>query len=79
MPYRLFVKDTGQPIANISEEQLQTLVDLLEEEDADDRDYYVDGAVLDYLADRGADPALLSLLRSVLPPGGGVEVEWTAA
>ncbi|HZS00137.1 MAG TPA: galactosyldiacylglycerol synthase [Chloroflexota bacterium] len=79
MPYRLVVKDTRQPIADISAEQLQTLVDLLEEEDTADRDYYVDGAVLDYLADRGADPALLAALRRAIPPGGGLDVEWTEA
>jgi hypothetical protein len=79
MPYRLMVKDTGQPIADVSADQLQALVHLLEEEDDDDRDYYIDGAVLEYMADRGADPALLSLLRGVLPPAGGLEVEWSEA
>jgi hypothetical protein len=79
MPYRLVVKDTGQPIADVSADQLQALVHLLEEEDDDDRDYYVDSAVLDYMADRGADPTLVGLLRTVLPPDGGVEVEWTEA
>ena len=79
MPYRLVVKDTRQPIADVSADQLQALVHLLEEEDSDDRDYYVDGATLDYMADRGADPTLLVLLRGALPPGGGLEVEWTEA
>ena len=79
MPYRLVVKDTGQPIADISADQLQALVHLLEEEDVEDRDYYIDGAVLDYMADRGADPALLAVLRGALPPAGGLEVEWTEA
>ena len=58
---------TGQPIADVSADQLQALVHLLEEEDDDDRDYYIDGAVLEYMADRGADPALLAVLRGVLP------------
>jgi hypothetical protein len=79
MPYRLVVKDTRQPIADVSADLLQTLVNLLEEEDSQDRDYYIDQATLDYMADRDADPTLLALLRSVLPPGGGLEVEWTEA
>ena len=77
MSYRLVVKETGQPLADVSTEELQTLVHLLEEEDADDRDYYIDGAVLDYLADRGADARLLAVLRGALPSDGGVEVAWT--
>ena len=76
MPYRLVVKDTRQPIADITPDQLQALVHLLEEEDLQDRDYYVDQATLDYMADRGTDPELLAVLRAALPPGGGVEVEW---
>ena len=76
MAYQLFVKGTLTPIGEISDAQLQSLVDLLEEEDTEDRDYYVDQAVLDYLQERGADPALLELLR---PYASGVEVEWRQA
>ena len=79
MPYRLVVKDTRWPIADIAADRLQALVHLLEAEDADNRDYYVDGAVLDYLANRGADPALQVRLRGALPPAGGLEVEWAEA
>ena len=79
MPYRLVVKDTRQPIADVTAEQVQTLVDLLEEEDSQDHDYYIDEAVLDYMADKGADPTLLAKLRSAVPMTGGIEVEWTEA
>jgi hypothetical protein len=79
MAYRLVVKESKLPIGEVSADQLQTLVHLLEEEDSQDRDYYIDQDVLDYLADRGADPALLAILRDVIPPAGGLEVEWTEA
>jgi hypothetical protein len=76
MPYGLYVKGTDTRLGEISDAQRQTLIDLLEEEDADDRDYYVDQAVLDYMAEQGADPALLALLRPHVGPDAGIEVEW---
>jgi hypothetical protein len=76
MPYQLFVKGTDTALGEVSEAQLQTLTDLLEEEHADDRDYYVDQAVLEYLSERGVDAALLALLRPHVGPEEGIEIEW---
>ena len=76
MPYGLYVKGTDTRLGEVSETQRQTLIDLLEEENADDRDYYVDQAVLDYMAEQGADSALLALLRPHVGPDAGIEVEW---
>jgi hypothetical protein len=78
MAIRLYIKDAEQPkaIGTLTEEQLQTLVDLLEEEDDDDRDYYIDKDILEYLAEEGADSALLDLLRPHVAGDDGVEIEW---
>lgn len=76
MTYRLYNKDSGKELGPITEEQLQTLVDLLEEEDAEDHDYYIDQDILDYLEEEGADVALIAMLRPHVTEDDGVEVEW---
>ena len=76
MPITLYIKDAGKPIGTLTEEQLQTLIDLLEEEDDEDRDYYIDRDILEYLAEEGADAALLDLLRPHVSGDDGIEIEW---
>jgi hypothetical protein len=71
-------KDTGQALGSITEEQLQFLVDHLEEESHDDRDYYLNTTTLDALASKSADPELISLLRRALGDRRDMEIEWAA-
>lgn len=75
----LYNKDSGARIGTLSEQQLQDLIDLLVEESAEDQDYYIDSTTLDYLAEQGADAALLAMLRPHVPAGEGeegIEIEW---
>jgi hypothetical protein len=44
---QLYEKETGVFVGTITEAQLQFLIDQLEEESADDTDYYIDHATLD--------------------------------
>jgi hypothetical protein len=76
MAIRLYIKDTTTALGEITAEQLQELVDLLEEEEADDQDYYIDADTLAYLEEEGADPALLELIRPHVREDDGVEIEW---
>src|SRR5262249_49168491 len=76
MAIHLYIKDPRKDLGVITEEQLQVLVDLLEEEDDEDQDYWIDADILDYLAEEGADPALIGLLRPHVTEDDGVEVEW---
>ena len=62
----LFDEATGQPLGKITEAQLQVLRDQLEEESADDDDYYVNRATVELLERRGADADLVDILRSAL-------------
>jgi len=62
----IFDKETGASMGEISEAQLKFLNDQLEEESLDDRDYYINPATLDAFQAKGADPALLALLREAL-------------
>lgn len=74
---RLHNKQNGALIGAITAEQLRDLIDLLVEESADDRDYYVDRDTLDYLEENQCDPELLKLLRAHVPEEGeGIDIEW---
>ncbi len=68
---------TGLVVGRISEAQLRLLVDALEEEREHDRDYYLDAATLDLLAERGADAELLAVLRQAMTGRASLEVEWS--
>ena len=69
--------ERGTFIGRISDAQLATLVEHLEQESDQDRSYYIDAATIDMLADAGADETLVSLLKGALAGREGVEVRWS--
>jgi UDP-2,3-diacylglucosamine pyrophosphatase LpxH len=76
---RLHDAERGTPLGTITEEQLQFLMDELEEESAEDRDYYISGDTIDMLEEDGADGALVSMLRGALAGREGLDVRWSRA
>jgi hypothetical protein len=64
------------PAGQLTDEQLQFLIDNLEEEWEGDQDYYLDGPTLDFLAAREADAGLLALLRAALGEKESGTVRW---
>jgi processive 1,2-diacylglycerol beta-glucosyltransferase len=72
----LYDKATDLLIGSITEADLQVLVDALEEESLDDRDYYIDAATIDIVADGKASNHLVTLLRAALGPKDGVDIRW---
>jgi hypothetical protein len=66
-------------IGTITEDQLQFLIEELEEESAEDRDYYVSVDTIDMLEEDGADSQLVLLLRSALAGREGFDVRWSRA
>jgi hypothetical protein len=73
---RLYDNETQRQLGEITEAQLQFLLDHLEEESSDDQDYYLQRATLEIFAQEGADPALLSLLRQGLGEREAMEIRW---
>lgn len=63
-------------VGELSEDQLDFLIDNLEEEWSDDRDYYLNRAMLDLLEQRGADAGLMRMLRSALGDREEVDIMW---
>ena len=73
---QLYDQESGAQIGTISEDELQYLMDQLEEEALEDRDYYIDTATLDWFEDHGAEPALTTLLRKALGRRDGMDIRW---
>ncbi len=73
---RLYDKESGVHLGDITEAQLQFLIDELEEEALEDQDYYVNLDTLEVFEDQGADPALIELLRLGLRGREEMEIRW---
>lgn len=79
MAFKLYNNETGELLGEISETELSSLTNLLEEESAEDRDYYIMADTIDYLQANGADAMLVALLRKAVGNQDGVEIRWSRA
>ena len=70
-------KGTNKPLGQITEAQLQYLIDHLEEEGTEDQDYAVTPLLLEYFEGLGADPTLISLLKDALGGREEIEIVWS--
>lgn len=69
---------TNALLGSITPADLKVLTDALEEESADDRDYYITAETIDLIADGRATEHLVALLRGALGAAEGVDIRWTA-
>lgn len=67
---------TGERLGTITERQLQFLVDQLEEESSEDRDYYINGPTIDMFEEAGGESQLLQVLRDALRGREEMEIKW---
>jgi hypothetical protein len=72
----LYNAATNQLIGSITEADLNVLIDHLEEESAEDQDYFIDEATIDFMADGQATEHLLTLLRAAIGSSEGIEIRW---
>ena len=70
-------KDTNKSLGQITEDQLQYLIDNLEEEWLEDQDYVITPLLLEYFEGNGADTELVSLLRNALAGRDEIEIVWS--
>jgi hypothetical protein len=70
-------KGTNKSLGQISEDQLQYLIDNLEEEWLEDQDYAITPLLLQVFEQQNADPGLVSLLRDALSGREMVEIVWS--
>ena len=76
MGIRIYDKQSGAYLGDISHEDLKLMVDQFEEESSTDQDYFIDAATIDLLHDAGASPGLEKLLREVVGTSDGVDIRW---
>ena len=72
----LYNDSTGELLGPITEADLAVLVEALEEESTEDRDYFIDAATIDVIADGRATEHLVALLRKALGESDGVDIRW---
>jgi hypothetical protein len=72
----LYRVSNNQLIGSITPADLEVLKFALEEESADDRDYYITADTIDVIADGNATEHLVGLLRTALGSDEGVDVRW---
>lgn len=72
----LFRVSNNRLIGSITPADLEVLQAALEEESADDRDYYITAATIDIIADGRATEHLVGLLRTALGSDEGVDIRW---
>ncbi len=76
---QVFNARSGDYLGDVSEAQFDFMHEQLEEESVEDQDYYINQATLDLFESRGADPALVSLLRSALGTQEDMDIRWQPA
>jgi hypothetical protein len=72
----LSLKDGGDVIGTVDEDDLQMLIDQLVEEDEEDTDYYITPMTIDLLEESGASAELVSMLREAVGDSEGVDIAW---
>ncbi len=73
---RLYIEETNELLGEISDAELQTMFDNLEEESREDVDYYITLDTVDLLESRGADAKLVAILRKAVGTKDGVDIRW---
>jgi hypothetical protein len=74
----LYESESGLMLGTISDADLKVLIDALEEESSEDRDYYINADTIDLLSPTGS-PQLIELLRGALGSNEGIEIRWERA
>lgn len=75
----IYDSQSGSQIGLLTEAQFQFLTDHLEEESAEDQDYYINVATIDALEAQGADPELIAMLRRALGTREEMDIRWEEA
>ncbi len=73
---QLFDNESGELIGAITQKQLDFLIDQLEEESLDDRDYHINRPTIDMLEEEHGETELVELLREALGNRDEMEIRW---
>lgn len=73
---KLYDKESGRYLGEVTDDDLQFLVDNLEEESITDTDYYLEKATLDFLKNKGISDRLHALITEAMGDKDGVEISY---
>jgi hypothetical protein len=73
---RLYRLDTGIDIGQVTDDQLKFLVKQLEDEHAQDDEYFIDRNTLELLSDNNVDPEFLALLEKAIGDDDEMDIAW---
>jgi hypothetical protein len=73
---KIYNKGTGEFLGRIAETDLEFLVDELEEESLEDRDYYIRKDTFDKFASQGASAHLMEVLGAAFRGTEMAEIRW---
>jgi hypothetical protein len=73
---KIYNKNSGVLLGTVGESDVDCLVDVLEEEDTKDVDYFIDLDTVDILESNGASAALVQMLRTAIGATEGVDIRW---
>jgi hypothetical protein len=76
---KLYDAATGQFLGTLTDAQFDFMVEQLEEESLEDRDYYINRETVDMFEANSAEPALVDLLRRGLGERDEMDVRWERA
>ena len=74
---RLYIEATNTVLGEVTDAELDTLVNNLEEETRDDTDYWITSDTIDFLEARGADAKLIAILRTAVGDSDGLDIRWS--
>ena len=74
---QLTESQSGRQLGTITDAQLEFLEEWLEEESAEDQDYYLTSETVDMLEEEGGDAQLIGMLRQALQGREAVEIRWS--
>ena len=74
---KLYDNSTNELIGEITNLDLVFMIDQLEEEWAEDHDYYINWPTVDLFESKGASALLLELLRTALADRDDMEIRWS--
>jgi len=69
--------ESGALLGTITEEQLKVLVEQLEEESPEDRDYYIDADTIEMFEEAGVDAGLVEVLKKALNGRPDMDIKWS--
>ena len=76
MEIQLFDNESDEPIGEITRKQLDFLIDQLEAEALDDRDYHINRPTIDMIEEEHGETELAELLREALGNRDEMEIRW---